>query len=146
MQKISRGQLSLEVLLVAAALFAFLALFLPSVSKVFDALSLHSIDSSQQKVLDEVYFKAREAAVLGPGTRFEFNSQLAAGSIFSFEQKPGSGIFKLSYSLGGKRRSLNKSVSFPLFVAPSANLSAGEYSLVVSNNGSGVLLSAEKRA
>lgn len=138
-----RGQLSIETLLIAAALLAFLAFLFPSISKLFDSMRAHSVDLEEQKFFDEVCFKAREAATLGPGTRFSFNSALPADStIFVFEQEGRS--LNLVYWFAGKNRSVASNFSFFLF-APSSNLSAGNYAFTLFNNASGIVLSAEKR-
>ncbi len=140
----TRGQLSIETLIVAAALLAFLTFLLPSVSKVFDSLREHSIGLSEQKVFDEVSFKAREAATLGPGTRFAFDSTLDAdSSVFSFDEK--SNKLKLDYWRAGTLHSIEGNFSFSLSV-PASNFSSGSYAFAVLNSGSGVLVSAQKHA
>ena len=143
---VARGQLSIETLLIAAALLAFLAFLLPVASKVFDSLRAHSVESGQQAVFDEILFKAREASLLGPGTRFSLNPWFEADSIISFDHS--SNQLKLDYWFAGKKNSLQANLSTRLFISPalSSNLSSGKYSLYLYNNGSGIVFSGQKQS
>ena len=143
---VARGQLSIETLLIAAALLAFLAFLLPVSSKVFDSLRAHSVESGEQAVFDEIAFKAREASLLGPGTRFSFNPSLEADSEISFDDSASA--LKLDYWFAGKKSSLKANLSTTLFFSPplSSNLSAGKYVFYLYNNGSGVVFSAQKQS
>lgn len=134
----SRGQLSIEMLLIAAALLSFLAFLLPASARFFDSFESHSVESAQQAVLQQLSFKAREASLLGVGTRFSFTSSLSAdNSTFSFDQ--GKAAIKLDYWFAGKQSSLEEK-SPAQIVFPSASFPKASYLFSVYNNGSAVLV------
>lgn len=137
-----RAQASIEVLVALAALFAFLAIILPSASKAFDASRFQSIYSSEKKFFGELAFHSRNAVLLSEGTRFSFNALLPAENT-SIRFVEAGGLLEISFWAGGKSR--NFSESFPQAVyAPSKNFSEGAYSFSVFNNGSGIVVSGEK--
>lgn len=137
-----RGQLSIEMLLIAAALLSFLAFLLPASGRFFDSFESHSVDSSQKAVLQQLSFKAREASLLGAGTRFSFTSSLSAdNSTFSFDESKGA--IKLGYWFAGKQSSLQENSSAKI-VFPSTSFPEGNYLFSVYNNGSAVLVEIKK--
>ncbi len=102
-----RAQSSIELLILLAASFAFLAILLPQISAAKNAavFSAHAI--SQQSALETIYFAGAEASSLAPGSFISGTIIFAIDSTLAFE---GNAI-ELSFSSNQSGRILNKNFS-----------------------------------
>jgi|GEM_PF-2667692 len=148
MQSFRRGQSSLELLLVAAALLVFFVVLLPSFSRVYEGVRFHSVNSAQGEVLERLASYSREAFLLGQDTRFSFDAFLPADSTSITCGVAAGGLeggLSMSFSAFGRQGSFEK----PLVACSSDafledGMPSGKYSFLIANSGGKVEISARQ--
>ncbi|HLC38248.1 MAG TPA: hypothetical protein VJI71_02235 [Candidatus Norongarragalinales archaeon] len=141
--KSKKAQLSLEFLLVFAALTAFLSVFLPVYSTAQNSLKLKAIETTQEIALQKTYGIARQAQVLG------FESSLNAEIILQANETElkfdeAKGELQMSFTHAGISKTISQKTSFPIEIETPAKLEKGKYS-VQAKGGTPVVLNVERQ-
>ncbi|HII39268.1 TPA: hypothetical protein HA318_04680 [Candidatus Micrarchaeota archaeon] len=127
----SRAQASLEYLIVLAALFAFLAAFLPLAAGVYEKAHFLMVSKTQESAFNRLAEACSRASTLG------YSSKLAVDVSFAAkETRFGAGAFVMEFKDGNSSASLASEVSCR--VEPGGKVfSKGSHSAIVSASGSG---------
>lgn len=128
-----RGQVSVELLVVMAAFFAFLVAWLPVVLNVGSAASADVAARYAQLAATDIQKSAEEVALLGPGNSKQLEIVLQADTEFGFESE----AIRLVYSDDSGRRVVerpsSRSIEFEF-----AELQKGRHSLLIESAGNEV--------
>ncbi len=130
-----KAQVSLELLIVIAALVALLAVFLPFVSETREAANYAAIAKQERAILAQTASDCRAARLGGAGSFFSREWTLPTATNFSFtgDSANGSvGMLRAEFVAGGKSRSVEEDVGFPIRLLETA-LAAGRISIAVEN-------------
>jgi len=109
-----RGQASLEYLLVLAALFAFLAVWVPVITNVQDKALAYSEASGANGALSRLAFTAEEVYLLGDGNMRE----VCVGALNGMTLRISNGKIAASYKemdfeVSGKFNARNAEITLP---------------------------------
>lgn len=103
-----KSQLTLEALLVLAALVAFIAVLLPAYGKAQTAVFDKALDNSQEQAFETILSTARQAQAFGRNSVINARIYLAANSTFSYENK----TLKMRYG----NKTITEKTSFPISI------------------------------
>lgn len=131
-----RGQVSLELLVVLAAFFAFLVLWLPVTQGARNALEFGIAAKQARLALSELKSAAEEVRILGEGSTKAVRFTLSSDALLSYDAAPGT----LSISLGanGRSASFDEKINFPIELG--AVLRKGDNAISVRNAGGAVVI------
>ncbi len=135
-----KAQVSLELLIVIAALVALLAVFLPFVSETREAANYAAIAKQERAILAQTASDCRAARLGGAGSFFSREWTLPTATNFSFtgDSANGSvGMLRAEFVAGGKSRSVEEDVGFSVKL-PATTLAAGRISVAVENKADAV--------
>ena len=130
-----KAQVSLELLLVLAALAALLVAFVPLIQQAAGAADYAVTAKQMQIVLAQVATDCREAKLGGSGALFVRDWFLPERAAFSFDA--GASEFKADFDSGGEARSVSAHVGFPV-VFSGESLERGRIRVSVENKGGSI--------
>ncbi|MFH0974109.1 MAG: hypothetical protein V1817_04970, partial [Candidatus Micrarchaeota archaeon] len=137
----SKAQVSLELLIVIAALAVLLVAFLPFVSETREAANYAAVAKREQAILVQTAADCRAARLGGAGSLFLREWALSTATNFSFtddgaNDSGGSGgsgsVLRAEFFAGGKQRSVEEDVGFSVRLFEAA-LAAGRIAVAVEN-------------
>lgn len=127
------GQVSLEMLLLLAAIASLTAVLLPAYSQAREKAALALADRAQEKAFAEVRGTAGIAEALGIGSKIEREVILLADETeFYFDAQTRE--LGMRYKAGNKTRESTEKVSFDIVVS-NGFLKRGKTRVVAENNG-----------
>jgi hypothetical protein len=136
-----KAQVSLELLLVLAALAALLVAFVPLIQQSRGAADYAVAAKQLQLVLAQAATDCREAKLGGDGTLFVRDWFLPERASFSFDA--GASELKAIFASGGETRSVSAGVGF-FVVFSGASLERGRIQSVVENKGGSIEVRFQK--
>lgn len=133
-----RGQASLELLLLLAALFAFLAVLVPSINSGRELVDHAQVAQEEKSAFNRLWEAASKASVLGAGTSFSIDFVLPAEQTeIAFNEK--SFLLSMRTKEGNRTLESNKTLAFPIILKYNPwVLEKGQYSAKVSAVAGGV--------
>jgi hypothetical protein len=132
-----RAQVSLELLVVLAAFFAFLVLWLPVTQGARNALEFGIAAKQAHLALGELKGAAEEVRVLGEGSAKTVRFTLSSDAALSYDAP--SGTVSISVEAGGRGASFEERVAFPMELTVS-ELRRGGSNVSVRNAGNAVII------
>ncbi len=111
-----RSQLSLETMLLVAALAAFAAVLIPEYAKAGSMAKGVLAGEMQELALDRIAALASQAQVLGAGTRIEGKVGFLADETF-LRYDEGNSSLELSHGIEGYEKTFRRKTAFPIAVA-----------------------------
>lgn len=141
-----KGQASLELLLILAALFAFAVALAPVFSSSMRKARSAVVDNAQALALAQIAGAVREAEILGAGNSFAVRVRFPADSTtLAFDGSQG--VLSMNYSFASQSRQLNERFGFPLSLAqPQKVFPRGSFDVEIAfeKNAVGISLSPAK--
>ena len=125
-----KSQLSLEFLIILAALALFLLAFLPVYAQAQKNAKEKLVGQAQALAFSQITGLAAQAETLGRQNSLSAEIRFQADST-SLEYDGQAGILKMIYSLSGKTLTLEEKLSFPLDV-PQSEFEKGAYTATAS--------------
>jgi hypothetical protein len=135
----AKAQVSLELLLVLAALAALFLAFLPFANQTRAATDYAAAFKQEQLVLAQTAADCREARLLGEGTRYSREWFLPAETTFYFESETLA--LKAVFAVGGERGVVSEPLGFGVSLEK-ATLPKGNAIVFVENSGGAVTVKA----
>ncbi|MFH0922676.1 MAG: hypothetical protein V1811_01305 [Candidatus Micrarchaeota archaeon] len=128
MIRLRKAQLSIELLLLLAVLFAFLLALAPIITKTQAAANLAASTKSNQIALETISSNARQAYLLGNGAQLE--AKIVLKTPVEIVSSPP--VLEMRFSAGNVSKSVSTDLGFEL--SPSqTNLENGVFKAVFSN-------------
>lgn len=139
----SRSQVSLELILLIAALLAFLLALLPVINEVRELTEFSAVLKQEEIFLNRIAADAKEVSVLGEGNVVEREMFLPADeTIVSFDE--GKQAILLGFRQGNRFKALSEETGFRIQLKR-FNASRGSYLIKASNEGEGKIVVSLQR-
>ncbi|MGC8850763.1 MAG: hypothetical protein ACP5O3_00835 [Candidatus Micrarchaeia archaeon] len=125
------SQASVELIILLAALFAFLAAFIPAINSARALANFAAVSRAQESALSRVAEAASHASVLGNGNSFSTPVFLPADNT-SFFFDADSGELRMSFASSGRASNSSRALSFPVSLYNATRLPRGSFQATVS--------------